>query len=83
MQPLEDRVPINIEGVRYWLARDVQSDLSVARQTLWRWRKDGKIPLGRRYRDRQVLYTEAEFEAIRDYANRLEPVGVDFARKSA
>jgi predicted DNA-binding transcriptional regulator AlpA len=66
-------MPIDIEGTRYFSAADIHRELNVARQTLWRWRKDRKIPQGRRYRDRQVLFTEAEMEAIRDYANRLEP----------
>ena len=76
-------MPIKIEGVRYWSAKDVQKQLNVARQTLWRWRKYAKIPLGRRYRDRQILYTEDECEAIRAYANRLKPVGVGFSRRTA
>jgi transposase-like protein len=65
---------IEIEGTRYYSAADIHRDLGVARQTLWRWRKDAKIPRGRRYRDRKVLFTEHEMEAIREYANRLEPV---------
>jgi transposase-like protein len=66
-------VPIVIERVEYFTAADIQRDLGVARQTLWRWRKGGKIPQGRRYRDRQVVFTLQEVEAIREYSNRLEP----------
>jgi hypothetical protein len=66
-------MPIEIEGVTFFSATDIHRDLCVARQTLWRWRKAGKIPCGRRYRDRQIVFTKQEVEAIREYANRLEP----------
>lgn len=67
-------MPILIERVEYFTAADIQRDLGIARQTLWRWRKAEKIPQGRRYRDRQVVFTREEVEAIREYSNRLEPV---------
>jgi transposase-like protein len=67
---------IEIDGVAYFSAADVKRDLGVARQTLWRWRRAQKVPQGRRYRDRQVLFTADELEAIREYANRLEPAEV-------
>lgn len=67
---------IEIQGARYFTATDIQQELGIARQTLWRWRKDSKIPQGLRYRDRQILFTEEEMEVIREYANRLEPAAV-------
>ncbi len=67
-------MPIEIEGTAYFFAADIQREVAVARQTLWRWRKAQKIPQGRRYRDRQVVFTKEEVEAIRDFANRLAPV---------
>lgn len=66
-------MPIEIDGVAYYSAADIHRQLGVARQTLWRWRKAGKIPSGRRYRDKQVVFTAEEVEAIREYSNRLEP----------
>ena len=74
-QPRETRVmPLEVDEVTYYSAADVVRDIGVSRQTLWRWRQDGKVPLGRRYRDRSILFTAAELEQIREYANRIEPV---------
>ncbi len=67
-------MPIQIEGVDYFTAADLQRELGVARQTLWRWRKAGKVPPGRKYRDRQVVFTRDETATIREYSNRLEPL---------
>jgi hypothetical protein len=76
MQPeFASRVmPIEIEGIEYVTAADIHRALGIARQTLWRWRRNRKIPQGRRYRDKAIVFTHQELEAIREYANRLEPV---------
>lgn len=66
-------MPIEIEGVEYFTATDIQRELGVARQTLWRWRKARKVPQGRRYRDKAIVFTRSEVDAIREYSNRLEP----------
>jgi hypothetical protein len=66
-------MPVCVNGVTYLFAIEVQGELGVARQTLWRWRRAHKIPIGRRYRGAQILFTTAEVETIREYANRLEP----------
>lgn len=63
-----------IDGVAYFSAADVAKSAGVTRQTLWRWRQDGKVPVGRKYRDKQVVFTRAESDAIREYAHRLEPI---------
>jgi hypothetical protein len=64
---------VQIKKIGYFSAADIQREIGVVRQTLWRWRKAKKIPQGRLYRGRQVVFTEQEVEAIREYANRLEP----------
>jgi predicted DNA-binding transcriptional regulator AlpA len=71
---------IEIDGVEYATAADINREIGITRQTLWRWRKSGKIPRGRRYRGYQVVFTRQEVDAIREFANRLEPA--DPARPS-
>lgn len=67
-----------IGGVLYVPAAEVARNVGVSRQTLWRWRRDGKIPSGHRFRDRQIVFTAREVEEIRNHANKLEPIaGVD------
>lgn len=72
---------LHIEGAAYVPASEVCKRLRVARQTLWRWRQAGHIPAGRRFRDRQIVFTPAEVELIIRYANKLEPAIV--ARSAA
>ena len=67
-------MPIQIDNVTYYSATEVIGDLNVSRQTLWRWRNKGKVPLGHRYRGRQIFFTSAEAEEIRQFANRIEPI---------
>ena len=68
---------VEVEGVSYYTAAEVARHVDVSRTTLWRWRSKNKIPQGRRYRDKQVLFTEAELEHIREYAHRMEPVAAE------
>jgi transcriptional regulator with XRE-family HTH domain len=63
-----------LEGMNYFSAAEVAREVGVSRQTLWRWRQDGKIPSGRRYRDHQVVFTSDEFAAVREFAHRIEPI---------
>lgn len=67
-------MPIKIQGALYYTASDLTSRLEVSRQTLWRWRQEGKIPQGHRYRNRHVVFTPAEAAEIEAYANRIEPI---------
>ncbi|MCU0834297.1 MAG: helix-turn-helix domain-containing protein [Chromatiaceae bacterium] len=65
---------IEINGLTYLLLSEVADQVNVTRQTLWRWRQDGRVPLGHKFRGRHVIYTPAEVAAIRDYANRIDPI---------
>ena len=67
-------MPVEISGVRYMSASEVAKKVGVSRQTLWRWRQDGHIPPGNKYRGRQVVFTPDEVREIRDHANRIEPI---------
>ena len=67
-------MPRIIEGQEYYTNSEVADHLKVSRQTLWRWREKGTIPAGLRYRTRQVLFSSDEVEAIRQFANKLEPI---------
>ena len=67
-------MPKELESSEYWSAAELIRELRVSRQTLWRWRRLRKIPVGRRFRDGQILFTAAEAESIRHYANKVEPV---------
>lgn len=68
---------VEIDGIQFFTLQDVAGEVGVSRQTLWRWRRSGKIPAGHRYRNGQVLYSEAELQAINAYARYLEPVAME------
>jgi hypothetical protein len=74
---VSERAPtaVELDGVVYFPVGLVCHDLHLSRATLWRWRRDGKVPAGTLYRDRQVVFTSDEVDSIRRYANRLEPLG--------
>lgn len=58
----------------YLTIAEIAGELGVSRQTLWRWRHKGQIPMGLRYRGRQVIFSKDDCELIRQFAQRLEPV---------
>jgi excisionase family DNA binding protein len=65
---------LKIRGLVYFTASEIAERLAVSRQTLWRWRQDGKIPPGHRFRNRHVIYTPAEVDEIERFANRIDPI---------
>lgn len=67
-------MPIEVDGTTYLFASELAAELGVSRTTFWRWRREGKIPAGRRFRDRQVLFAEEEARRVRDFATRIEPI---------
>ncbi len=65
---------VEINGNKYSQITEVAELVGISRQTLWRWRRDGSIPIGRKYRGRQIIYTQDEIELIRQFAERIEPI---------
>jgi len=63
-----------IDGIQYYSATEVAKELGVSRQTIWRWRREARIPPGNRFRDGQVMFTESELQAVQEYGNRIEPL---------
>jgi transcriptional regulator with XRE-family HTH domain len=67
-------MPLEIRGVKYFTASDVAKQMGVSRQTLWRWRQEGSIPQGHRFRKKHVVFTLAEVRVIDEFANRIDPI---------
>jgi predicted site-specific integrase-resolvase len=67
---------VEVGGNTYFCLGEVADQIGVSRQTLWRWRQQGKVPLGVRRRDRQVLFNAEDIRRIDEYANHLEPAHV-------
>jgi len=70
-------MPTEIDGTIFYTCTDAAGACGVSRQTIWRWRQDGLIPIGRTRRSRSVVFSESELEYIRARATQLE------ARQSA
>ena len=78
MEPPQLTSPgVRIAGATYLSVSQVAKEIGVSRTTLWRWRHEGKIPLGRRYRNGLILFSAAEVGLVREYADRLEPIGLN------
>ncbi len=75
MQRLETAsdMAVELDGEVYLCVSEVVERLGVSRQTLWRWRTEGEIPTGHRYRRGQVVFSLPEVEQIEAFAHRLEP----------
>ena len=65
---------VSVDGTTYWTVTGIAQQLGIARQTLWRWRRDEKVPKGRLYRGQIVLFSEEEAARIYEFANRLSPL---------
>ena len=66
---------LKVDGKTYFSTTEILQELGISRQTLWRWRQEGKIPPGHRYRDGKVLFTACEVEMIKQFAHHIEPIG--------
>ena len=49
-----------IEGVEYYTTAEVVRVAGISRQTLWRWRKEKRVPQGHTFRSRGVLFSRSE-----------------------
>ena len=73
---------LTIDGETYYSLRELTDLIGVSRQTLWRWRKEGRVPVGRKYRRKHVVFSEAETREIKRLADRLEPADLQHASAS-
>ncbi len=71
------RSSLRIDGSDYFSVTETIKRTGISRQTLWRWRQEGKVPAGHLFRDKQVVFTAEELEQIRQYANRVEPISTE------
>jgi len=65
-------MPTEIEGSIFYSCTDVATACNVSRQTIWRWRQEGLIPMGRSRKGRSVAFSATELEYIRAHARQLE-----------
>ena len=67
---------VQIDGIVYYTAHEVTVALKITRQTLWRWRTEGKIPQGHRHRGHRILFSRDDLNEIIQYAHHIEPIGI-------
>jgi predicted DNA-binding transcriptional regulator AlpA len=67
-------MPVEIRGNEYFSHKEVLERIGVERSTLWRWRSEGKVPMGRSSNSKQVYFTADEVAAIEEYAFGLRPI---------
>lgn len=70
-------MPVTIEGVEFFTTTEVTQMLGVSRQTLWRWRAEGNVPLGHRFRRKSIVFSKVEVDEIVAFGNKIEPIAVD------
>jgi len=51
---------VELDGEVYLCVSEVAERIGVSRQTLWRWRTEGEIPTGHRYRGGKVVFSLPE-----------------------
>ena len=64
-------MPIKRGAITYLTLNEVADQVKCSRTSIWRWRKEGKIPSGSRYRDKELLFTGEEVMAVYAHAHRL------------
>jgi len=63
----------SLNGLVFYTLAEVCELAGMTRQTFWRWRSEGRVPSGTRFRDRQLLFSTSEVEVIKEYSNRMQP----------
>ncbi len=61
-----------IDGSIFFTCTEVAKRCAVSRQTIWRWRQSGTIPVGRTSRKRTLVFTASELELIRAHASQSD-----------
>ncbi len=76
-------MPVSVGEFEYLTLAEVALAVGVTRQTLWRWRRNGKVPAGMRLRDGRILYGSRDVAAVRTFAEELTPLQVIGSNASA